>query len=184
MFDCVQDTKWCRLSFDDICDFSGIDKIQAYQFASTKSDILGLYSRQVTCQIFKNLGPADPQMPAKDRLFDVFMERFDIMNEQREPLVAIIKSLDIDPVEALSNGLNLNKTITSMIQAAGLSTSGIRGQLRLKAVCVIYLLTLKTWLEDDSDDLSATMVKLDKLLKRAEQLAKTFRLDQQNMDVI
>ena len=58
-----------------------------------------------------------------------------------------------------------------MLEAAGLSTTGVRGALRVKGLGAVYLVVLRTWLGDDDPDLARTMAMLDRMTRRAESLA-------------
>ena len=60
--------------------------------------------------------------------------------------------------------------MSSMLEAAGISSSGIVGILRVKGLILIYMRSLKVWLNDDSQDLSETMATLDRDLARADRL--------------
>ena len=183
-FSATEQTRWCKLSLSDIARPADMPLAEMAKHVNSKADILSAYLRRVDSAVLENVGEPDPAVPPKDRLFDVIMERFEMMNERREPFIRIIKSIDPDPYNALENLLRLKHSMELIIEGAGLKHTGIRGKLRLKGVTGIYLVTLKTWMDDDSPDLSATMVKLDKLLKRAEQLAKTLGLDNGDQTVL
>jgi hypothetical protein len=62
-----------------------------------------------------------------------------------------------------------------MMEAAGLSTSGVRGALRLIGITAVYMNVLRQWMNDETPDLSETMAALDKSLTHAEQAANTLR---------
>src|SRR5262249_42637473 len=59
-----------------------------------------------------------------------------------------------------------------MLEAAGISTAGIRGALRVKGLIALYGMTLRTWLSDDTPDHARTMAALDRGLQRAERMAR------------
>jgi hypothetical protein len=59
-----------------------------------------------------------------------------------------------------------------MLEAAGLSASGLRGEMRVKGLVAVWLWTLRAWQADESEDLSVTMAALDAALRRAEQAAE------------
>ena len=60
-----------------------------------------------------------------------------------------------------------------MLEAAGISSVGLAGSLRIKGLALVYLNALRVWLEDDSPDMARTMAAVDKGLRRAEQLARS-----------
>jgi hypothetical protein len=57
------------------------------------------------------------------------------------------------------------------LEAAGISTSGFSGMAKVEGLAGVVLWTLRTFLADDTADLSRTMVAVDKSLSRAETLA-------------
>jgi ubiquinone biosynthesis protein COQ9 len=56
--------------------------------------------------------------------------------------------------------------------AAGIATSGVRGELRVKGLVAVWLWTIRAWRSDESQDLSTTMAALDAALRRAESTAE------------
>lgn len=173
-FDLTAEKKWKEITPNDIQERTGLKKHEIARYISDRTDILALYNKRLDSALVKAIGEVDDSIPVKDRLFDVMMERFELMNKDRQALIPIIKSLDPDPVHIVSNMIRLHNSIVFMIELAGLKTSGLTGMVRQKGVKMIYLLTLRKWLEDESEDLSATMACLDQYLNRADQLARSF----------
>lgn len=58
-----------------------------------------------------------------------------------------------------------------MLDAVGVGTHGLRGELRVRGLVAVWLWTVRTWQRDDSADLSTTMAALDSALHRAESAA-------------
>jgi hypothetical protein len=59
-----------------------------------------------------------------------------------------------------------------MLDAAGIPTRGINGELRVRGLCAVWLWTVRAWRSDETEDLTATMAALDAALRRAEQAAE------------
>ena len=98
------------------------------------------------------------------------MKRFDAMNPHKEAVRSILRASTSD-VEALARGpLSLYRSMRWMMEAANIPSSGMRGQLRIKGLALIYLAVLRTWFNDDSEDMSRTMASLDRQLSRADRL--------------
>jgi hypothetical protein len=55
-----------------------------------------------------------------------------------------------------------------LLEAAGISTEGVGGLVRIKGLGAVYLATLRRWLGDESEDKAATMAALDRMLRRGE----------------
>jgi hypothetical protein len=114
---------------------------------------------------------APTEGPARDRLFDIVMRRFDAMQPHRDGIKALARALPFDPATALLLGCATRRSLRWMLQGAGIDTTGPTGHLKLKGLMAVSIYTLNAWDKDDSPDLSATMATLDKALGQAEQAA-------------
>jgi hypothetical protein len=112
--------------------------------------------------------------PVRERIFDLLMRRFDALQAQRQGVLALLKSLPTDPGTALLLTAATARSMGWMLQAAGIPTTGLSGQLAVNALLGIWLYTMRAWQTDDTADLSKTMAALDKALGRAEQAAAWF----------
>jgi hypothetical protein len=106
--------------------------------------------------------------PGRDRLFDMLMRRFDALQPHREALGIILQDQLRDPLASCCGLSRLRKSMAITLEAAGFSTSGLRGVLRQKGLAAIYLGTMRVWLRDDSEDMAKTMAYLDKQLARVD----------------
>ena len=61
-----------------------------------------------------------------------------------------------------------------ILSAAGLSTSGLFGKLRIHGLLLIYTNAFRIWLLDDSPDFGKTMAVIDQDLHKAEFLMSFF----------
>ena len=104
------------------------------------------------------------------------MERFDVIGDDHEAVVSILKSFRMDPKQAVISLPHLGRSMSWTLEAAGIETSGMKGAIRVAGLTGIYINVLRTWIEDDSEDLSKTMAALDRNLLRAEQFANSFML--------
>ncbi len=120
------------------------------------------------------LAEAPATGPARERLFDLLMRRFDALQAHRAGVLAVLKSLPADPGTALLLTAATARSMGWMLQAAGLPASGLSGQLATNGLLAVWLYTVRAWQTDDTADLSATMAALDKALARAEQAAGWF----------
>ena len=58
------------------------------------------------------------------------------------------------------------------LQAAGVTTDGWRGLIKVEALGIIYMNAFRAWLKDEDAGLAGTMSALDKGLARAEKFAE------------
>jgi hypothetical protein len=59
-----------------------------------------------------------------------------------------------------------------MLEAAGVSIAGVRGDLRVRGLVAVWLWTVRAWHADETEDLAPTMAALDAALRRAERAAE------------
>jgi hypothetical protein len=111
-----------------------------------------------------------------DRLFDIVLRRFDFLQMHRAGVIALLKVVPLDP----ALGLWLIKANLAsmgwMLEAAGVPAKGLRGELRKKGLGAVWAWGMRTWLRDETEDLSATMAAVDVALKRAAQVAGRFSI--------
>ncbi|WP_085901115.1 TetR family transcriptional regulator [Kiloniella majae] len=163
---------WATLSLAEIAVTSKVSLSDLHQIFPSKNSLLRFISEQADQGVLEEHDNDYLQQPAKDRLFEICMNRFDALEAYKEGIRAIVKDSRKDPVSTLLLLCNLKRSMPLMLESAGLSTSGLQGVLRVKAFSVAYLAALQTWLNDDSDDLGKTMAKLDKVLGRLDTMAR------------
>lgn len=167
---------WEMITLTDIADKAHASLAELSEVFDDKTDILVAYGRRVDKKVLESVGDADPATPERDRLFDILMERFDVLNEDREAVLSILKSFTADPKQAVISLPHLGRSMAWMLEAAGIDTSGVKGAVRVAGLTLVYLNAVRHWAKDDSADLAKTMAALDKSLNRAEQCVGTFML--------
>lgn len=168
-FDLAAERGWRGVALADIADRAKLTLVELVDRFSSKNAILDAYIRQVDRQMLE--GGSEAGETTRDRLFDVVMRRFEAMAPHRQALRAILRGSCSDPWAMLCGGRRFLKSMALTLETAGLSSTGLTGLARIEGLTVVYLYTLRRFLDDDSADLSRTMAALDKALRRAESLA-------------
>lgn len=164
---------WRRTTLTDIAEATGETLETLHRRFSSKQGILSAFGDHID-EVVLRAGPAetDEQTSARDRLFEIIMRRFDAMQPYKEGLRQIAREGGGgDVVDLICGAQRLARSMGWMLEAAGIGASGIAGAVRSKGLAAIYLSTLRTWLRDDSEDMSRTMAALDRHLGRAERFA-------------
>jgi AcrR family transcriptional regulator len=117
------------------------------------------------------LQDAPSEGSVRDRLFDLLMRRFDLLQTHRAGVKALLKALPTDPPAALLLACASKRSMRWMLQAAGVTATGPRGEIQVRGLLAVWLWAIRAWERDTSDDLSGTMAAVDKALERAEQVA-------------
>jgi AcrR family transcriptional regulator len=160
---------WRDLSLAEIAEAAKLPLSTVYPVFSSKQAILSGFARQVDAAMLAE-GAEDLDLPARDRLFDMIMRRFDALQPYKEGLGAILQDQLCDPLATCCGLDRLGRSMAATLEAAGFSTTGCRGVLRIKGLSAIYLSVLRVWLRDDSEDMAKTMAHLDKQLSRIDSL--------------
>jgi AcrR family transcriptional regulator len=160
---------WRDLSYADIAKDAGLSLAAAYEAYPSKAAILTGIGRDIDARLFASLEDDPLDGSPKDRLFDLLMRRFDALNDHREAYAALAWELPRTPVEAGCLALQLRRSLANMLEAAGLSASGLRGAFRIEGLGALYACALRVWLKDETADLSKTMAELDKRLGQVER---------------
>ena len=165
---------WRDLSLAEIAEAAKVPLSSLYPLYPSKQAILEGFVDHVDAAVIGAEDLEGGEAPARDRLFDVLMRRFEAMQPQREALGAILQDQLRDPISLCCGLGRLKRSMAAMLEAAGFSTTGLRGLVRIEGLTLVYLQTLRVWLRDDSEDMAKTMASLDKQLRRADTLVGRF----------
>ncbi len=117
------------------------------------------------------LQDAPSEGPARDRLFDLLMRRFDALQAHRDGVKALLRALPTDPPLAMLLASANRRSMRWMLQGAGVTATGLRGELQVRGLLAVWLWAVRTWDKDETEDLSSTMATVDTALHRVDRLA-------------
>jgi AcrR family transcriptional regulator len=166
----ASDRAWSDVTLADIAQAADLKLSQLYPVYPTKAAILDAFARRIDAEVLEEGIDGLEDSPARDRLFDVMMRRFDALEPHREAVANILADALGEPGTALAGLPQLSRSMAWMLEAAQIPTEGWRGLLRVQGLVGIYLATLRVWLRDDSVDKSKTMAQLDSYLRRIEDM--------------
>jgi AcrR family transcriptional regulator len=166
---------WSSTTLVDIADAAGLSFGQLYDRFRSKGAIFEAFVRRIDHATLAGAETAahDESVSVRDRLFELFMRRFDALNAYKPAVAALARDLMFRPLASLCVAGRLARSMAWLGSAAGVPTAGPLGVLRVKALVAVYLYVMRVWLRDDSTDHAKTMAVLDKALQRAEMLAQS-----------
>ncbi|HEV2559916.1 MAG TPA: TetR/AcrR family transcriptional regulator [Microvirga sp.] len=169
---------WNDIELIDIAEEAGVTLAEFRDLFPSKGAVLGGFSRRIDREVLNGTTDDLKDEPARERVFDVMMRRLDALAPYKPALRRIVFALRGDPLSLAAlnrEGLNSQRF---MLAAAGISTEGPLGNLKLQGAVIVMANTLQTWLDDDDPALARTMARLDQELRRGERVlerAEDFR---------
>jgi len=159
---------WSRVNVAEAARRAELSLAQARERFPGRAAILWRFGRMAD-----RAALADPprEGSVRDRLFYLLMQRLDVLQAHRSGVLALLRVLPSQPETALLLGCATRRSMRWMLEAAGVSTEGLRGKLRVRGVIGVWLWAVRAWQTDETADLSKTMSALDAALQRAERLA-------------
>lgn len=162
----IADNGWQEFTLADLARTQKANLANIHARFPTRLDVIDAFAAYLDQQTLKSLDDFTPDEDMRDRLFSVIMTRIDVLTPHKQVIRTLWQDSWKDPL-LLLNGLPKGMNSMSWIlQAAGIDTTGLLGSLRIKSLSIAYLRTIWTWLQDDSQTLDNTMAELDKNLLR------------------
>jgi AcrR family transcriptional regulator len=162
---------WRDLSLGEIAAEAGIPLASLRGEFQSKGQILAAFSRAVDNAVLDRFAKPGADVP-RDRLFDVLITRFEIMQPYKPAIRRIRDDLKGSLGEAMAQMRPALKSQYWMLAAAGISGEGGEGFMRVQGLLAIYTRVFSIWLEDDDPGMARTMAALDRRLRRAESILK------------
>lgn len=168
----LADKDWNAVALGDIASKAGMSLAELRAAFPSKGAILASFAKRIDQTVLKPSPEIDGQ-PARERLFDVMMRRFEALKPHKAAIRSARRGLMADPAAAAAwNKVEVNSA-QWMLAAAGIEESGAYAALKAQGLAVIFASLLGTFLDDDDPDLTKTMRELDVQLRRAERLVET-----------
>lgn len=167
---------WHGLTMRGVAAASGVPAAEIRRRCPTPLHLLALHGRVADQAVLAGTVPGQVGTP-RDRVFDVLMRRIDAMQPHRAGILRLFEDLRRDPLLALLLLAALPRSMAWMLEAAEVDAQGLAGMARTQGLTAVWLATVRAWTADESTDLGATMAALDRALDRAEQVARTLRLE-------
>jgi AcrR family transcriptional regulator len=137
--------------------------------------LLRLFGELVTEEVARGTVPGQGGTP-RDRLFDVLMRGLDALAPYKAGLKRLMAEMYTDAVLAGALAPIFQRSMESMLDAAEIDATGLKGRLRAAGLTLVWIRVVNTWSKDTSEELGPTMAALDRALERAEQAARSFGL--------
>lgn len=174
--DLAKDKGWRDLSLLDIAAKAKVSLADLRGAVRDKTQILERFQDQTDVEVLGSLDPELENEPARDRLFEVLMRRFEVLAPHKDALRRIFADLKTslpDQVALLGPGL---RSMEWMMAGAGIEGHGFQRTVQVGGLAYVYASVFQIWLDDDDPGLARTMAELDRRLKSGETWLKNARV--------
>ena len=168
----AEDHDWTDLKLSQIAKVAKVPLKELTHLYSSKTAILVAFMDQVDEQTMDNIDPELEEEPARDRLLDVLITRFEVLAAHKAALKRIRATLARDPLVLANINRALVRSMERMMAAASCEAGGMRGLARAQGLAFVYQAAMDVWLEDDDPGMARTMAELDGRLRRGERNLK------------
>jgi len=163
---------WLRTTLADIAGAADIPLTDLRARYPCKAQLLLAYAQRIEATATAQPMAFDADDSVRDRLFELLMQRLDLLAADRAGVAAILRDLPRDPLTVLAVAPLATGLLAGVLDAAGVRSGGPAGLLRRKGLGAIWLRTLTVWAGDDSADKARTMAALDRMLRQSEPAAR------------
>jgi AcrR family transcriptional regulator len=163
---------WRATRLDDIADACGLPPAEMRRRFPCKASVLIACARQIEQRAAAEPPVFESEDTVRDRLFELLMQRLDLLAPYKDAVASILRDLPADPLGAVVAGPEVLRLMAGILDQAGVPAAGPIGCLRSKGLAAVWFATLVDWVRDDSPDNARTMAALDAHLRRTEPFAR------------
>lgn len=171
----IQKFGWAGLNLFDIAVQAEIPLAQMYATFPDKESVFAAFLTRIDHEAALLAGSdCTPDDSGRDRLFAATMARLEAAAPYKEIIQAFRSACLQDPqliLQSFSSGM---RSVTRLLDIAGLETRGWGSLVRLQTFAVIYCKIVQVSLDDDTTDMTHTMGALDRHLDWLSQIPGFF----------
>lgn len=165
------DRPWDEVTPDAIAEHAGVTLSGLRAAYDSRASILADFVRRIDERVLSGLDADMSEEAPRERLFDVLFSRFEALGPYKQAIGNLGVAARRDPLFALElNGI-VTGSMSWMLTAAGIPTTGLSGRLRAQGLAFVWARTMRVWLHDNDAGLARTMAELDTRLRQAERNA-------------
>lgn len=159
---------WRDITLDAIATRAGLSLADLRDLFPSKGAMLGGFVRRIDREVLEGRAEDLADSPARDRVLDLMLRRFDALEPYRAALRTIHKAFqgDVLGLAALNNqALN---SWRYLLASAGIETEGPLGYVKLQGAILVFSRVFPLFLDEEEVGLPRTMAALDRELARGE----------------
>lgn len=165
----ASEKRWSEFGLADIAARAGMTLSELRAQYPSRGAILGAWIRQVDRQVLDGLDADLAGEPARERLFDVLMQRLAVLKPHRAAMATIYADLSRDPLALPALNRLVVNSMQWMLVAAGIGAEGPLGAMRAQGLALAWSRIVRVWLKDEDPGIARTMTEIDRQLRAGER---------------
>lgn len=166
--DLLASHSWDEVTLAKIAEASDVKLSQLRETFDGKVAIIEAFTRQIDAEVLDNIDEDIAEELPRERLMDILLSRFDALARYKAASASLVSAARRD----LSLAAQLNRvtliSMTWMLNAANIDTSGIDGAMRVQGTALVFARVMNVWLKDE-EGMAKTMAALDRELRTGER---------------
>ncbi len=161
---CLKDCGWEEMDLNHIAKACKISHKEMDELVPAKADLIPMIVAFITEDSLSRIAPQAPEAPLEDRLFDVFMGRFESLQVYRDGVIYLAERTRRTPELALRMYESQRIAMLNMLTQIQTRPQDKRGEgITPHILLVIYHWLFLQWSRDTSPDLALTMRAVNKI---------------------
>jgi AcrR family transcriptional regulator len=162
------DRAWHDITLDEIAGAAGLSLADLRDLFPSKGAMLGGFIRRMDRIVLDGRAADLADSPARDRVLDLMLRRFDALKPYRAALRNIHRAFRGDAMGLMALNQQALNSWRYLLASAGIETAGPLGFVKLQGAILVFSRVFPVFLDDEDDDLPRTMAALDRELSRGE----------------
>ncbi|MCZ8377197.1 MAG: TetR/AcrR family transcriptional regulator [Beijerinckiaceae bacterium] len=160
--------EWADIPLETIAEQAGLGLADLRDLFPSKGAMLGGFVRRID-RITLEGTPADLiDQPARDRVLDLMLRRFDALRPYRHALRSIHRAFRGDVPGLLALNQQALNSWRYLLASVGIETEGPMGLVKLQGAILVFARVMPVFLDENDETLPKTMAALDRELSRGE----------------
>ena len=172
-FKLIEKKGWSYFSLKSLAKENKSDLESIKIFFKSKSQFLESFSEMIDNKVLASIDKDEfNKNSIKDNLFELIMLRFENLNHYKTGLKILLSDLKKSPVELKKIMKKVFDSMDLFLEIANVKNNYLMDFIKVNIIFIIYSYVFNVWLDDQSSEMSKTMVELDKWLSKAEFYGK------------
>lgn len=164
--------EWADISLEAIAEQAGLGLADLRDLFPSKGAMLGGFVRRIDRIVLEDRPGDLIDSPARDRVLDLMLRRFDALRPYRHALRSIHRAFRGDVPGMLALNQQALNSWRYLLASAGIETEGPLGLVKLQGAILVFARVMPVFLAEADDTLPKTMAALDRELSRGEWVLK------------